>query len=76
MFSNRKLRHRLLPSALSTKGTTNLTLYHILTASDCIDCSSSNVLYLASCTLCPDNLQYGGAARDLSRHILDMKVLL
>ena len=42
--------------------------------SDNLDCQSSNILYLATCRLCPDNLQYAGAARDIKLQISNIQV--
>ena len=46
--------------------------YH--SPSDNVDCESSNILYLATCRLCPDNLQYAGAARDIKLQISNIQV--
>ena len=43
---------------------------------DNVDCESSNILYLATCRLCPDNLQYAGAARDIKLQISNIQVTL
>ena len=43
---------------------------------DNVDCESSNILYLATCRLCPDNLQYAGAARDIKLQISNIQVRL
>ena len=43
---------------------------------DNVDCESSNILYLATCRLCPDNLQYAGAARDIKLQISNIQVSL
>ena len=49
---------------------------NLLFPSDNIDCESSNILYLATCRLCPDNLQYAGAARDIKLEIANIQVRL
>ena len=41
---------------------------------DCIDCSTTNILYLATCRLCSTNLQYAGSARDINEQIVNIKV--
>ena len=47
-----------------------------LSLSENVDCESSNILYLATCRLCPDNLQYAGAARDIKLQISNIQVTL
>ena len=43
---------------------------------DSLDCESSNVLYVATCLMCPNNVQYGSYATDMRRRMLQHKVFI
>ena len=40
---------------------------------DSLDCESSNVLYLVTCLMCPDHIQFGGCATDMKKQLKDHK---
>ena len=41
---------------------------------DSLDCESTNVLYLVTCLMCPDHVQFGSFATDMRKQLKDHKV--
>ena len=43
---------------------------------DTIDCDSTNVLFIATCKMCQNQIQYGSSAVDIKKEIENLKVML
>ena len=49
------------------------SLFHDI-MTDTIDCESPNVLFIATCKMCPNHIQYGSSAVDIKEKIENFKV--